>query len=90
MQKVPGINRGKVVLYALSTCIWCKKTRELLDKMKVEYSYIYMDELDNEVEAKFKEELEKWNPKCSFPTVVINNKECIVGFDEAAIKQELE
>ena len=40
---VEGENKGKVVLYALSTCEWCKKTRLLLEDLKVDFSYIYVD-----------------------------------------------
>jgi len=27
VEHVPGRNAGQVMLYALSTCVWCKKTR---------------------------------------------------------------
>ena len=30
---VDGQDKGKVMLYALSTCVWCKKTKKLLDKL---------------------------------------------------------
>jgi len=30
MVHVEGKNAGQIILYALSTCGWCKKTRELL------------------------------------------------------------
>ena len=33
------------------------------------------------------EELKKWNPRCSFPTIVINDSKCIVGFKEDDIKE---
>ena len=43
IEHVNGENRGKILLYALSTCGWCKKTKGLLNKLGVEYSYIYVD-----------------------------------------------
>ena len=84
---IEGKNVGMIVLYALSTCIWCKKARALLDELKVEYSYIYVDLLEREENANTKTEIIKFNPKCSFPTIVINNETCIAGFDEQKIRE---
>jgi glutaredoxin-like protein NrdH len=84
-----GKDKGKVILYALSTCIWCKKTKKLLDELGVEYSYIYMDDVEGEVKDKFKKQHAAWNPKCSYPTLIINDQECIVGFEEDKIRRLL-
>ena len=40
IEHVKGENKGKITLYALSTCGWCKKTKKLLDDLGVEYHYI--------------------------------------------------
>ena len=77
IEHVKGENKGKIMLYALSTCMWCKKTKMLLD-------YLEGDERDET-----KREIMKWNPRCSFPTMVINDKVCIVGFKEEKIKEAL-
>ena len=87
---VEGEDKGDVFLYALSTCVWCRKTKKLLDSLGIKYSYIFMDQLDGEKKDKRMKELEKWNPRCSFPTLVINKDKCIVGFKEDEIKKELE
>lgn len=89
IEHVKGENKGKIMLYALSTCGWCKKTKKLLDDLGVEYHYIYVDHLEGNEKEKTMEEIMKWNPRCSFPTVVINNKKCIVGFKEEKIKEAL-
>ena len=86
---VNGENKGKIMLYDLSTCGWCKKTKKLLDDLGVEYYYIYVDYLEGNEKEKTREEIMKWNPRCSFPTVVINDKDCIVGFKEEKIKEAL-
>ncbi|MBN1498830.1 MAG: glutaredoxin family protein [Spirochaetes bacterium] len=88
MYKVEGTNKGEIKLYALSTCIWCKKTRQLLDDSAVEYNYVYVDELTGEEKSAVKDELKQWNPECSYPTVIINGR-CIVGYDEDEITAEL-
>ncbi|MCX6665878.1 MAG: glutaredoxin family protein [Euryarchaeota archaeon] len=89
IQHVSGKNKGKIMVYTLSTCIWCKKTKHLFDKMGVEYDYIDVDLLDDAEKEKIVHEQEKWNPLCSYPTVVINDKKCIVGFKEKEIKEAL-
>ena len=89
IEHVDGNNKGKIMLYALSTCAWCKKTKIYLDKIGVEYSYIYVDLLEEDDQSKTMDEVQRWNPRGSFPTLVINNKECIVGFKEDKIKEAL-
>jgi len=89
IEHVKGINKGKILLYALSTCGWCKKTKDLLKNLGVEYSYIFVDLLNESDKENVMNDVRKWNPSCSFPTIIINNKECIVGFKEDKIKEAL-
>lgn len=89
IKHIPGTNKGKIMLYALSTCIWCRKTKSLLNELGVEYSYIDVDLLEGEEKERIKKEIMKWNPSISFPTIVINDERCIVGFKEKEIKDLL-
>ena len=86
---VNGENKGKILLYGLSTCGWCKKTKKLLDDLGVEYHYVYADHLEGNERKKTMEEIKKWNPRCSFPTLIINDKKCIIGFKEEKIREAL-
>ena len=88
MEHVAGKDVGHVTLYALSTCVWCKKTRQLLGELGVAYDYEYVDLLEGDAKTKSMDVVRKWNPACSFPTLVINDK-CIVGFQEDKIRQAL-
>ncbi len=90
MEHVEGENKGKVVLYALSTCGWCKKTRMLLESLKIDFSYIYVDLLKGKERSQIIKEVEKWNSQLSFPTVVINDKDVIIGFKEDEIRGKLQ
>ena len=81
--------KSNVKLYALSTCIWCKKTREFLDKKGVEYSYTYVDELEGEEREKVLDELRQLNPKLSFPTLHVNGDKVVVGYDEEKLREAL-
>ena len=89
IEKVKGKNKGKIMLYALSTCVWCKKTKKFLDVLGVEYNYVYVDQLEEDDRNKTIEEIEKWNPRCSFPTLVFNDEKCVVGYKEDEIKEAL-
>ncbi len=89
IEHVKGENKGKIILYALSTCSWCKKTKELLDSLGVEYSYVYVDYLEGVDSSNTMDEIKHWNPKCTFPTLVIKDKICIVGYKEDEIKEAL-
>ena len=87
-EHVSGKDKGKIKLYALSTCIWCKKTRELLTSQGVAFDYIYVDLLKGDERDEAVEEVKHYNPSCSFPTLVIGEK-CIVGFREKEIMEAL-
>ena len=86
---VEGKDNGKVVLYALSTCLWCRKTKEFLTNEGIEFDYIYVDKADEEDGRKLDNIVKKWNPRESFPTVVINDEMVIVGYKPDEIKSAL-
>jgi glutaredoxin-like protein NrdH len=88
--RVPGRDAGQIMLYALSTCGWCAKTKKLLDDLGVEYDFEYVDHLQGEEREKAIQEVKNWNPSCSFPTLVINEETCIVGYKEDEIRGALE
>ena len=87
MKHVEGKNRGRIVLYALSTCVWCKKTKRFLSNYDVAYDYVDVDLLEEDEKEKAKHEITRWNPRCSFPTLVINDNTCIVGYDEGKMRK---
>ena len=89
VKHVEGKNHGKVILYALSTCGWCKKTKTFLNELGVEYSYVDVDLVPGVEEEDVAEEVARWNPRRSFPTIVINDETCIVGFQPDKIKETL-
>jgi glutaredoxin len=75
-------------LYGLSTCGWCRRTKELLDSQGVEYEYIYVDECEGEERDRVRNEVKELNPRGSFPTVQIDD-EVIVGYDDDRILELL-
>ncbi|HOO56947.1 MAG TPA: glutaredoxin family protein [bacterium] len=87
--RVEGEHKGDVRMFTLSTCIWCKKTKQFLKDNNVEYEYLDLDKLEKAEKDKYIEELRKWNERCSLPTMVINQETCIVGFKEDQIREAL-
>jgi len=86
---ISGVDKGKVVMYGLSTCVWCRKTRKLLTDLGIDFDYIYVDKLEGDQEDQVVEEVRRFNPSVSFPTTVINGEKAIVGFRENEIREAL-
>ncbi len=87
LEHVAGKDVGHVVVYALSTCPWCNKAKQLLKDLGVDYYYTNVDLLTADEKQKIMKTVEKWNPDSSFPTLVIDEKRCIVGFREDEIRK---
>jgi glutaredoxin len=89
MQKVEGQKKDcDVRIFALSTCMWCRKTKKLLEENSVEYEFEDVDLLAGEEREKVLEEVKKYNPGVTFPTTVIDGK-AITGFKESELKEAL-
>lgn len=87
--QVPGANnRATVVLYALSTCPWCKRTKKLLNDNSVAYRYVDVDLLSGDDEDRIVAEISRLNPMRSFPTLLIDG-EVVAGFQEGKIRELL-
>jgi len=87
-EKVEGMDKGPITLYALSTCVWCEKTRGLLTKSGVGFRYSYVDLLKGDERERAIEEIKRVNPSLTFPTLVIGDR-AIVGFKEKEIKEAM-
>ncbi|MBF0317175.1 MAG: glutaredoxin [Nitrospirae bacterium] len=78
-----------IILFALSTCPACKKTKDLLDKSNIEYVLVELDLVDRDSRDKLLGEVRRFNTRETFPTLVINKGErVIVGYDESALTGE--
>lgn len=77
-----------VKMYTLSTCSHCKAAKKFLDDCIVKYEFTDVDILSAEERAAVLEDVKKINPRCSFPTTVINDQ-VIVGFQEDKIRKAL-
>ena len=82
------MSKPEVKLFSLSTCSHCKSTKKLLSDCTIKYEFIDVDLLEGEERKAILEDVKKFNPKCSFPTIRIGEK-VIVGYKENEIKEAL-
>lgn len=89
--KVSGNNsKHKVFMYALSTCAWCKMTKQFLKDNDIEYEYIDVDLCRDEDREKIREDIQNRGGSLSYPTVIIDDKILITGFRKDKLKEALE
>ena len=91
ISKVPGKNtKHKVLVYALSTCVWCKMTKQYLKDNSVEYEYVDVDLCTEEDKDKIRKDIQAKGGSLSYPTTIIDNKIVVTGFRKDLLKKELE
>lgn len=77
-----------IKIYTLSTCSHCRAAKRLLGECGVQYDFTDVDLLQGEERKMILEEIRRFNPSCSFPTIVIGDK-VIVGNREDEIRAAL-
>jgi glutaredoxin-like protein NrdH len=77
-----------VKVYSLSTCSHCKTAKKFLSDCTIKYEFVDVDLLEGEERKAILDDVKKFNPKCSFPTIIIGEK-VVVGFKEKEIKEAL-
>ncbi len=85
IQHVSGKNAGQIMVYALSTCPWCRKAKDLLKELGIAYDFVEVDLEKGKDREEAIAAAKKFNPSLSFPILVINNKP-ILGFKEDEIR----
>ncbi|MCL2140772.1 MAG: glutaredoxin family protein [Dehalococcoidia bacterium] len=79
---VQGKKGPHIMLYTLSTCPKCQKVKNLMAELEMEYFYEDADLLADDARRDIIADMERWNPKRSFPTTVIDNNHCVIGYQE--------
>lgn len=79
---VPGaVSHKKIQLLALSTCGFCRRGQEFLEKHQLAYEYVHLDTLDAGVKAAAKEEFKaQFGATLSYPSLVIDGTTHTVGY----------
>lgn len=89
--KVPGRDsRHRVLLYAISTCGWCGRTKEFLRDNDVEFEFVDVDLCSIEDREKIRKDITGRGGELSYPATIIDNKILINGFREDELRKALE
>ncbi len=82
-------NNHKVTLYALSTCVWCKMTKQYLNDNGVEYQWVDVDLLDDNDKTRVHTDIISKGGVLSYPTIIVDDKTVITGFRKDLLKEAL-
>jgi len=88
--KVDGKRKEpKLFLYTLSTCGWCKKTKELLKENGMAYEYVDVDKVTKDEQKEVIIELKKRDVPLAFPIIIVDDEQVISGFKKQAIEEAI-
>ena len=77
-------------VYALSTCVWCKRTKQFLRDKSVEFEYVDVDLCSDEDREKIEREIAKREGRLSYPTLIVDDKALITGYKPDRISEALD
>ena len=88
--KVPGkYKKHKVLIYAISTCIWCKRAKKFFRDQDIEYKYVDIDQCNVEDRSKIKKAILARGGQLVYPTIIIDDKILINNFRIVKIRDAL-
>jgi len=79
----------KVHVFALSTCGHCRNAKAYLEGEGIDFSCIDVDKTQGEERKAIIEEVKKFNPELSFPTIIIDDDIVVVGFKRNELEEAL-
>ena len=82
-------NEHKVVVYALSTCVWCKMTKQFLKDNNIEFEYVNVDLCEEDDKQKIRAEIQSKGGNLNYPTTIIDDKIVVTGFRKDQLKEAL-
>lgn len=69
-----------IIIYSLSTCLWCKKTKKYFEDRKIQFEVLEYDKQDEARQAAMMAEMRAAGYTGSFPFIKIG-KHCTQGYD---------
>ncbi|MCJ7721570.1 glutaredoxin family protein [Candidatus Bathyarchaeota archaeon] len=89
--KVPGRNnKHQVLVYAISTCGWCKRAKKFLNDNNIGYEYIDVDVCNWEDKNKIMQDIKSRGGRLAYPTLIIDNKILLTGASPDKLREVLE
>jgi glutaredoxin len=85
---MPDEQCTEIEFYGLSTCMWCRKTKAFLDGKNIDYSPVFVNEIDGDEKERIRSRVRELNPKMTFPTVKIGDT-IIIGHHPEELEEAL-
>ena len=82
-------NEHKVVVYALSTCVWCKMTKQFLKDNDITYEFIEVDLTEPEEKEQIRQQIQSKGGNLNYPTTIVDDKKVITGFRKDQLQEAL-
>ena len=79
----------KPIMYALTTCLHCKNTKKFLEENHYEVTVIHLDDYCDSQRSNLMEKVRKFNPRGTFPVVLMPNGKVIVGFRKLLLQEAM-
>ncbi len=88
---IPGKNnKHRVLMYAISTCGWCKQAKKFLTDNEIEYEYVDIDLCSKEEREKIRSDILSRGGRLTYPTIIVDDTILITSFQEDKIREALE
>ncbi|MHA1342015.1 MAG: glutaredoxin family protein [Promethearchaeota archaeon] len=79
-----------ILVYALSTCGFCRRGLAFLRENNLPFHYIYVDQLPYDIKTRLKQDLRaKYDKRVVFPYLIINSEKVILGYVKDQWEKEL-
>ncbi|UCE29483.1 MAG: glutaredoxin family protein [Candidatus Bathyarchaeota archaeon] len=89
--RVSGRNhKHSVLVYALSTCAWCKRAKVFLRDNDIEFEYVDVDLCDEKEREEIRNDILTRGGRLSYPTIIVDDETVITGFHEDRMREVLE
>ncbi|HAT71520.1 MAG TPA: NrdH-redoxin [Elusimicrobia bacterium] len=75
-------------MYALSTCLWCKKSKKYFEDKNVPFEAVDYDRQDDAVQERMMEEMRAAGCTGAFPFIKIGGA-CVQGYDPEEFRKLL-
>jgi glutaredoxin len=79
----------KVFMYTLSTCPWCRKTKQFFKDRNVKFDFVDYDLAGEDEQEKILDEMSKRSSNTAFPFVMIG-EEIVVGYNPERFSELLD
>ncbi len=78
----------KVILYTLSTCPWCRKTKRFFQEKNIPFEFTDYDLADEATQERIGSEMLKYTDHIAFPFVKIDDK-VVIGYNPEKFEELL-